>query len=100
MEPGPTPEMAADLDAWYREEHLDQMSKEPGWRRSRRYNLLFNIGSTENVPSYLALYEFEEKAKLGTQVQPLDPMTDWTKKCMQEAQKIEAGVYRKIDIVG
>lgn len=98
MEPGPSSEMAADLDTWYREEHLEQMSKEPGWRRSIRYSLLFNIGSTEKAPSLLALYEFDETAKLGTQVQPLDPMTDWTKKCMQEAQKIEAGIYKKMNI--
>ncbi|QDS70905.1 hypothetical protein FKW77_006333 [Venturia effusa] len=81
MEPGPTPEMAADLDAWYRQEHLEQMSKEPGW-----------------PPSSLLLYEFDKEAKLGTQVQPLDPMTDWTKKCMQEAQKIETGIYRKMSL--
>ncbi|RDI79248.1 hypothetical protein Vi05172_g10704 [Venturia inaequalis] len=96
MEPGRSPEMAADLDAWYRQEHLEQMSKEPGWRRSRRYNLLFNIDSIERAPSCLSLYEFDETAELGVQVQPLDPMTDWTKKCMQEAQRIEAGIYTKI----
>lgn len=98
MEPGPSPELAADLDAWYRQEHLEQMSKEPGWHRSRRYSLLFNVGSKEKIPSYLALYEFDETVKLGTQVQPLDPMTEWTKKCMRKAQKIEAGIYRKMDI--
>lgn len=97
IEPGPTVEMAASLDAWYRQEHLEQISKEPGWRRSRRYILLFNIGSTDLVPSYLAMYEFDETAKLGTQVQPLDPLTEWTKKCMQEAQKIEASVYKKME---
>lgn len=99
MEPGPTPEMAADLDAWYREEHLEQMSKEPGWRRSTRYKLVFNIGSTDKPPSSLALYEFDDTAKLGTRVQPLNPMTEWTKKCIQDAQNIEAGVYKKISIV-
>jgi len=96
MEPGPTPALVANMDAWYRQEHLEQMSKEPGWRRSARYSLIFQVGTTDKAPSFLALYEFDEKAKLGRQVQPLNPMTEWTLKCMKEAQKIEAGVYTKI----
>jgi hypothetical protein len=102
MEPGDG--QAGDLDRWYREEHLEQMSREPGWRRARRYNLVFqvknkNAPAADDAPSFLALYDFDEPAKqLGTEVKPLDPMTDWTKKCMANAKKIEAGIYHRIGV--
>lgn len=102
MEPGDG--QADDLDGWYREEHLKQMSHEPGWRRSRRYKLTFQVKnknrpSAEDAPSSLALYDFDESAtQLGTEVKPLDPMTDWTKKCIANSKKIEAGIYHRIGI--
>lgn len=37
----------------------------------------------------------DARAKLGAQVQLLDPMVDWMKKCMEGAQKTEAGIHTK-----
>jgi hypothetical protein len=104
MEAGDGPGEAEDLDAWYREEHLEQMAREPGWRRARRYKLVFQVKDrnkpcTDEPPSSLALYDFDESAtQLGTQVKPLDPMTDWTKRCMASAKKIEAGIWHRIGV--
>ncbi|KAF2742407.1 hypothetical protein M011DRAFT_269283 [Sporormia fimetaria CBS 119925] len=94
MEPGEGCE--ADLDKWYRKEHNQQMSKEPGWLRTRRYKLLYTHrgdGKSTEVPSCLAIHEFGEGNNLGQDVEPLQPITDWTKKCMKEAKAIDAAIY-------
>ncbi|KAF2794664.1 hypothetical protein K505DRAFT_274721 [Melanomma pulvis-pyrius CBS 109.77] len=101
MEPGEDGE--ADLDAWYREEHNQQMSEQPGWKRTTRFNLLFQHRSDAKVSqrlSFLAIHEFGEGHKIGKDVEPLDPMTDWTKKAMSEAKSIEAAVYHKVKYFG
>lgn len=88
----------ADLDAWYKDEHNEQMSKEPGYWRTSRFSLLHqhSTGSKQNEKlSFLAVHEFGEDNKLSTEVKPLDPMTDWTKKVMASAKGIDAAIYRK-----
>ncbi|EAT92624.1 hypothetical protein HBH56_055810 [Parastagonospora nodorum] len=88
----------ADLDAWYKDEHNEQMSKEPGYWRTSRFSLLHqhSTGSQQNEKlSFLAVHEFGEENALGTEVKPLDPMTDWTKKVMASAKGIDAAIYHK-----
>ena len=88
-----------DLDAWYREEHLEQMAREPSWKKSTRYRLIQQLKNGvdyHDAPSWLALYEFGEGNALGSDVNPLDPMTEWTKRVMQQAKKIEAGIFERV----
>ncbi|KIW08888.1 uncharacterized protein PV09_00810 [Verruconis gallopava] len=93
---------AEDMDKWYREEHLEQMSLEPGWKRAVRYSLIFQVKNendptgTEDAASFLTLYEFGDGNKLGMNVEPLDPMTDWTKRVIGNTEKIEMGIYTQI----
>ena len=101
MEPAPGGE--EDYDAYMRQEHLGQFRSEPGWRRSTRYRCVFQIkGASKagwgegDAASWLALYEFDEGHKLGTEVQPLDPMTDWTKRIFTGARKIELGIFHEM----
>lgn len=71
----------ADLDAWYREEHNQQMSKEPGWQRTSRFRLLHqgrNDGGEAHGLDFLAIHEFGEGNKLGKTLEPLHPATDST----------------------
>lgn len=89
-----------DMDDWYREEHLEQMSLEPGFKRGVRYSLIFQVKNktdtttvTEDAPSFLTLYEFDDSNNLGMNVAPLDPMTDWTRKVMTNSDRIETGIY-------
>jgi hypothetical protein len=101
MEPG-TSEASAELDTWYREEHNEQMSLEPGWLRSTRYKLsneqneIANKEPQVRAPLWLAIHEFGEGNKLGSKVEPLIPMTPWTKKVMSDMTNIEANVWIKI----
>ncbi|KAF2653397.1 hypothetical protein K491DRAFT_694800 [Lophiostoma macrostomum CBS 122681] len=101
MEPKPGGE--ADLDAWYREEHNQQMSEQPGWKRTTRFSLLFQHrpdGKEMERISFLAIHEFGDGHKIGKNVETLDPMTDWTKKVMSEAKAIDAAIYHKVKTFG
>lgn len=95
MQPGP--DGAADLDAWYRDEHNEQMSKEPGWLRTCRYSLVAQKGGDgkEKELSFLAIHEFNESNELGDTVKALEPVSEWTKKVMSAAVGIDAAIYRK-----
>jgi hypothetical protein len=79
------------------------MSLEPGWIRTKRYDLVFvprNDGKSVEAPSFLAIHEFGEGNKLGKDVEPLTPITDWTKRCMGEAKAIDAAIYQKVRSYG
>lgn len=88
------------MDSWYREEHLDQMSKEPGFQRATRFELVFQIKNevepAEDAANYLTSYEFDGSNKLGKEVQLLEPMTEWTGKVIKNIQKVEMGVFHQI----
>jgi hypothetical protein len=88
----------ADLDAWYREEHNQQMSEQPGWWRTTRFDLLAQHSNgtfqSEKLP-FLAVHEFGAGNQLGNIVKPLEPVTDWTKKVMSEAKGIDAAIFHK-----
>ncbi|KAF2788681.1 hypothetical protein K505DRAFT_314477 [Melanomma pulvis-pyrius CBS 109.77] len=92
----PGPGMDCEFDRWYREEHLEQVSHMSGWRKSTRFELIFKVQSNddlkrEEAPKYLAIHEFEE----GTEVKrmPKEEWTDWTKKMVESAEKIDEGTF-------
>ncbi|KAF2491046.1 hypothetical protein BU16DRAFT_517062 [Lophium mytilinum] len=94
---------AAELDSWYRDEHNQQMSKEPGWKRTTRFKIvgqLHDITPANDAPSFLTIHEFGDGHKIGTKVLPLEPKTEWTKKVMGSAKTIDAGVYHKVKSFG
>lgn len=79
------------------------MSLEPGWIRTNRYEMIFNRrndGKDVDAPSFLAIHEFGEGNNLGKNVEPLTPITDWTKRCMADAKAIDATIYQKVKSFG
>jgi hypothetical protein len=90
---------AVDFDRWYREEHLQLLSECPGYRRSRRFEVVnatvldkFERSAPE-VPRYLALHEFD-----GNEF-PMEALgktagTEWAKKVMGNLAAAEVGWYR------
>ncbi|KAG9190783.1 hypothetical protein G6011_08871 [Alternaria panax] len=100
MQPSPTG--AADLDAWYREEHNQQMSEQPGWLRTCRYSFISQQSSSpgggggSQELSFLAIHEFGEGEQLGDAVKALDPISEWTAKVMNDAVGIDAAIYRRV----
>ena len=75
------------------------MSEQPGWIQTLRYSHLSQHRSnaqTADALSFVAIHGFGEGHKLGMDVEPLDPITDWTRKCMSEVKAIDAAVYHKV----
>jgi hypothetical protein len=55
----PGADRKAELDKWYREEHIDMLAKVPGWLRTRRY-VTSSVDSRSAV-EYVALHEYNPK---------------------------------------
>jgi hypothetical protein len=91
---------AADLDAWYREEHIPMLARAPGFVRSRRFELAnasvledFQWSDAmETAPRYLALHEFGGDALPWKELQE-SAQTEWAKKVMGGLAKEEVGWY-------
>ncbi|KAF2496741.1 hypothetical protein BU16DRAFT_507377 [Lophium mytilinum] len=101
----PAEGMEEELDKWYREEHLEQVSNEPGWIRSTRFELVFKVGdkgvaNSEVTPKWLAIHEFEADGLLGDMPRPLNPVSDLTKKIVGNAIKVDAAKFTLIRGIG
>ncbi|KAI4950714.1 hypothetical protein J4E91_004599 [Alternaria rosae] len=99
MQPSPTG--VEDLDAWYREEHNQQTSEQPGWLRTCRYSLVSQHSSSSDECgknqelSFLAIHQFGEGEQLGDTVKAFEPISEWTMKVMKDAVGIDAAIYRR-----
>ena len=95
----PLPGSESELDNWYREEHNQRMSQEPGWKRTTRYRLLFqhSNGFKESEElSFLAIHEFNEENNLGKDLKPLEPVSDRTKKVLSEVKATDAAIFSQV----
>lgn len=93
------PKDPADHDKWYREEHLELLSKIPGYRRTVRYSAGAPTPMTkaDPVPSALAIHEFEDAGKaFATKELAAASDTEWTKKHMKESDPYVARGWRLI----
>jgi len=86
---------------------LELLSRQPGWRRSTRCELVFKKESIdedgnvigESCPKFLALHEFEEGSLPGTKVSAAVPpfsetQTPWGKRVMGSAKGVDAAIFR------
>ncbi|PSN60033.1 hypothetical protein BS50DRAFT_681867 [Corynespora cassiicola Philippines] len=87
----------AEFDNWYRTEHLDILSRVPGFVRSRRYEVVqasvldqFERKSAD-APKYLALHEFS--GELPWSELRASGETEWAKKVLGGLTKEEVGVW-------
>lgn len=70
LEPGNHSDMTDDdFDAWYHDEHLDDMHRVPGWLRSTRWLLqdvkgpnMREIEGDKMPPKFLAVHEYEDES--------------------------------------
>lgn len=78
LKPGKSGE---ELDKWYNEEHIDMLSKVPGWLRTRRF-VTAAIDKKDTV-EYLALHEFSPKGNgIGGEAYMASTTTPWAKDIM------------------
>jgi pimeloyl-ACP methyl ester carboxylesterase len=75
----------AELDRWYREEHIDMLSKVPGWLRTRRF-VTSSIDPGAPV-EYLALHEYSPKNGLGGEEFRAAISTEWNNSIMTDVVK-------------
>lgn len=69
-----------ELDKWYDEEHIDMLSKVPGWLRTRRFVTAAIDNKTE--VEYLALHEYAPKNGLGGKEFEAATSTPWANDIM------------------
>ncbi|KIW12294.1 hypothetical protein PV08_09571 [Exophiala spinifera] len=101
VEMEPTPENEEDFDRWYREEHLDLLSRLPGYRRSLRYVLGPKMPITEGDPSrYLTIHEVDDVHAFDGKEAEAANATAWTAKHIGEAKVFIPRMWRKITELG
>jgi pimeloyl-ACP methyl ester carboxylesterase len=83
-----------ELDKWYNEEHIDMLSKVPGWLRTRRY-VTAAIDQKEEV-EYMALHEYAPKNGLGGKEWQATNDTPWAKDIMTNV--VEEKVRREYEL--
>ncbi|KAK5117553.1 hypothetical protein LTR62_004975 [Meristemomyces frigidus] len=81
-----------DFNKWWEEEHIDMLSKVPGWLRSRRFKL--EVGGLMGMPpkgqvEYLAVHDFEEKNGLEGPEAKAAMDTAWHRKVLDYAQWVD-----------
>lgn len=93
----PTPENEADFNRWYTEEHLDLLSKVPGFLRARRFKLVSHIelaGKALGLPkppsTYLTVYEWDRDSYPDTPEFASAIATPWSIRIFSSIVDIEA----------
>jgi len=78
-------DMVAEVDRWYKEEHIDMLSKVPGWLRTRRF-VTSSIDSKAPL-EYLSLHEYAPDNGLAGEEFQAATSTPWHTKLMAEVVK-------------
>ncbi|KAF8856827.1 alpha/beta-hydrolase [Acephala macrosclerotiorum] len=77
--------MREQLDKWYREEHIEMLSKVPGWLRTRRF-VTSSIDPKAPV-EFLALHEYKPQNGLGGKEFQAATSTPWNEDIMKKVVK-------------
>ncbi|KAL9619102.1 MAG: hypothetical protein Q9160_006279 [Pyrenula sp. 1 TL-2023] len=73
-----------EVDKWYEEEHLELLSKIPGWRRSRRFRLVWSEDIVYGHTELLAVHEFAKQNGIGGPEHQLARDTPWRSKVVDK----------------
>ncbi|KAK4545697.1 hypothetical protein LTR36_002651 [Oleoguttula mirabilis] len=76
-----------DFNKWYEEEHINMLSKIPGWLRTRRFEMV--VGGLKGMPpagqtECLAIHDYEEKNGQGGPEHKAAQNTPWRTKVMEK----------------
>ncbi|CAL3970347.1 unnamed protein product [Diplocarpon coronariae] len=78
-------EHVKEIEKWYQEEHIDMLSKVPGWLRSRRF--VTSSIDTRAPVDYLALHEYKPQNGLGGKEFQAAISTKWTQEIGSKSVK-------------
>ncbi|KAH6673042.1 hypothetical protein B0J14DRAFT_701007 [Halenospora varia] len=105
-----------DFDDWYRQEHLEELSKVPGYLRTTRFKLLYHRTNAQSrqlkglpprpedkeiiaPPTWQAIHEFDtENIDMTKLMATAD--TEWSKKIMGNVARVEAPMYHHVQSYG
>jgi len=82
-----------DFNAWYREEHYQELAMCAGYLRTHRYILKTALKEGVNPPSYLAVHEFEGES-LPEEDLKATGETQWGVKVMGQLVAQEIGIFK------
>ncbi|KAK6992196.1 hypothetical protein R3P38DRAFT_210261 [Favolaschia claudopus] len=86
-----TAEAEEDMNRWYDEEHMDLLSKIPGWKQGRRYKLVESnqrgTMADKPVSQYLAIHEFTNSGFASTPEFKHATSTEWRERVMKNADR-------------
>lgn len=84
--------MKEQVDRWYKEEHVEMLSKVPGWLRTRRF--VTSSLDPNAAAEYLALHEYAPKNGLGGREFTAAITTPWGKEILGKVAKdVQRRVY-------
>jgi uncharacterized protein (TIGR02118 family) len=91
-----------DFEKWYRQEHLDMLSKLPGYRRSLRYTIGSKTPMTQGEPAkYLAIHEVDDlRTAFDSKEAEAANTTPWTAKHIGESKQFIARGWELIHSQG
>ncbi|KAJ6607483.1 hypothetical protein B0H10DRAFT_2071477 [Mycena sp. CBHHK59/15] len=96
------PEHEDDFNKWYNQEHMDLLSKVPGWKRGRRYAIVDSNqrGELTNKPisKYLALHELDNNGFAETPEWKLALSTKWRDRVMENVVRRELRVFELLKV--
>lgn len=92
------PKLEDEFNRWYKEEHIPDIARVPGWYRTRRYKLIGSIepkGTNEGpVHNYLAIHEWSHDTYRDTP-EYAALTTSWTTKMLKEVTAVNTRRFLK-----
>jgi len=98
-----------EFDKWYREEHLDEVAKVPGYLRGTRYKLLYYRTNAQSralkglpprdadlaikePPTFMAIHEFDTES-IDMKALMKTTETEWAKKILPTCKTTDTGMW-------
>lgn len=87
------PEMEADFNAWYGEEHMPGLAGVPGTVHTARYR---NTGALDAGPHYHAAYDLTTPDTLGTAPWQAVRATDWSSRVRPAFRNTKRTMFKRL----
>lgn len=90
----PKPELEEEFHRWYEQEHIEMLSKCPGWLRSRRFELVEQGGTDEKPPKYLAIHEYADEKGIKSAEWKAATSTPWRNRMIENVVQQERRIFK------
>ena len=87
-------ELVPEVHRWYEQEHIDDLARIPGWRRTRRFQLTEADGMRDGYSELLAVHEFDEVNGLDGAEHQFAKSRPWRNEVMA---KVDSRINRRFE---